>query len=262
MLGGHLRLTDAGVRSVAACLRHKGCLDEFGYCSPDHHEEPWYPHSWLKPFPTAEPWHSIFADSALANPISRQNIKALAQRIEPGVPFATLVSGVFTWGAGKRAWIWPSRLRRLSEDADNLERLRQLCIAAKTLSPLESYSLLRSSDWSTRVKGLGPSYGTKFLYFSGFDSRSDGDAPLILDKRVAASIRVFASGVGEEFAPALDFNWSPLAYAEYVDLAREATPRVVQELGANEVSTDSIEFALFWLNGDASWRPDTESGTD
>jgi len=85
------------------------------------------------------------------------------------------------------------------------------------------------------VRGLGPSFFTKWLYFSAYDRWTQGQGlpPLILDTRVAAALGWEGS------------SWSASQYQEYLDTAEEIRGR-----WAPDATLHCIEHALFTLAGD------------
>jgi hypothetical protein len=87
-----------------------------------------------------------------------------------------------------------------------------------------------------RIQGLGPSYGTKFLYFAGF--RHGGEPrPLIYDANVAKAIQK------EPTAPNLPLNPDSLTTAQYVSYC-EWCEQVATDYSVSSRS-DIVELALF-----------------
>lgn len=110
----------------------------------------------------------------------------------------------------------------------------RLAVAAAMLAaegPVKAYAYLHG-DGRNRLHNLGPSFGTKFLYFAGFD-RSHGDRqPLILDQYVALALNRLCGLNWPKH------GWATSQYAEYLDLAHSWA-------GAWQVSPDVIERVLF-----------------
>jgi hypothetical protein len=78
---------------------------------------------------------------------------------------------------------------------------------------------------------LGPSFFTKWLYFTGWNSRVEETArPLILDRFVALAISEVAASEWSENGP-----WSFNQYRDYIEAAR----------GVEQCSPDAAELALF-----------------
>jgi hypothetical protein len=119
-------------------------------------------------------------------------------------------------------------------DHDGDEVGARLAVAVQMLRadrPVKAYAYLHG-DGKNRIPYLGPSFGTKFLYFAGFH-RSHGDRPpLILDQYVAWAL----NRLGGLHWPAL--GWTTAQYGEYLDLAH-------QWASAWSTSPDVIEWVLF-----------------
>lgn len=80
--------------------------------------------------------------------------------------------------------------------------------------PVAAYDALHGDGW-LRVPYLGPSFGTKVLYFSGFDQVAGEQQPLILDRSVAAALNHLC-GAGWS---ASGSHWTTGQYAAYLELA-------------------------------------------
>lgn len=87
-------------------------------------------------------------------------------------------------------------------------------------------------DRRNLIRHLGPSSGTKFLYFAGYDRFRGGRQPLILDQYVALALNLLC---GLSW-PAHD--WSTRQYADYLDCAHSWA-------SAWRTSPDVIERVLF-----------------
>ena len=92
---------------------------------------------------------------------------------------------------------------------------------ARADGPLAGYSYLHG-EAGNRIKHLGAAFGTKFLYFSGYD-RCHGDRqPLILDENVATALSRLCGLTAPQ-------------YAEYLSLAHHwaqtgNTPDVIERV--------------------------------
>jgi len=60
------------------------------------------------------------------------------------------------------------------------------------------------------IRHLGPSFGTKFLYFAGYDRVADGPQPLILDQYVTLALNRLC-GLSWPIT-----GWSTSQYADYL----------------------------------------------
>lgn len=246
-----LILSDSGVDAVCSVLARKhggkdGLSDKvFG--SPDGHEEAWHREVWAASVSGApDLWREVLLDEELLpNPISRLHLKQLAVDVSTDRRRAALLSGVMAWGAGTRSWIWPSRLNKLAQRESTLRRVEALCALARQESGEAAYAGL----WGpSRLAFFKASYGTKLLYFAGHGTPHASLQPLILDRLVAASLYKYGIGPGREgLGSRHNFAWSPKAYADYLDCARDAALRVAERIGVGAVPTDGIEYALFTL---------------
>jgi len=116
--------------------------------------------------------------------------------------------------------------------------------------PVAGYRSLASG---CHVTQLGPAFFTKFLYFASSDSTS-GPRPLILDQRVAASMRQLASHVYEvPPVPPEDMaawlwpknGWSAHRYGEYIHFAHQTSTQLHDLNNDWPDQADLLELALF-----------------
>lgn len=147
-----------------------------------------------------------------------------------GAGQALLASAV--WGTGTAARERVRRLKVFEQPAE--EVCVQLLAAIKTLrseGAVAAYSYLHGNGGNI-IKYLGPSFGTKFLYFCGYDSSPGGLKPLILDRYVAVAVNRLCGLAW----PETDFSVSQ--YRQYLELA---------DAWANawNTSPDVIERVLF-----------------
>lgn len=111
---------------------------------------------------------------------------------------------------------------------------QQLLSTARILldsGPDQAYAELHGDR---RVRYLGPAFGTKFLYFCGFDRAPGSRQPLILDSYVASALNQLC-GLG---LPLADF--APEAYRFYLDLAH----RWADEWGTRPDVIERVLFAI------------------
>lgn len=261
-----LILSDNGVEAICGVLEeehadHSGPLSDQVLGSPDGHEERWHREVWAASLgDDSDLWREVLLDEELLpNPISRRHLKTLALDVSSDRRRAAFLTGVMAWGAGTRSWIWPSRLNRLAQRECTLGRVDALCALARQEPGEVAYAGL----WGqSRLAFLKASYGTKLLYFAGYREPQASLRPLILDRLVAASLYKYGTGAGREgFRSSNDFAWSPQAYADYLDCARDAAQRVAERVGVGAVPTDGIEYALFTLAKDPSGSRGCRSGS-
>jgi hypothetical protein len=138
------------------------------------------------------------------------------------------------WGTGDSQRGNGRRVRGMARDRDRLGQLLADAAAKARHDPAAYVSLHAGQN---RIYGLGPAFGTKFLYFAGAGA---ADHPcLILDARVARRLRHrcgWTSLMGTT-------GWPPDTYVRYVRLLG----RWAEDLSSADrvVAPDEIEFRLF-----------------
>jgi hypothetical protein len=176
---------------------------------------------------SAEKWRAALPDPALWPPeldhlpetddgrplIDRRTVFRIGERAaEPRGAAQTLVAAS-VWGTGTAARGRSRRLRVFEQAADAI--CDHLAIAVEILrskGPIEAFIYLHG-DGRNLIKHLGPSFGTKVLYFCGYGSSSGDRSPLILDQYVTVALNKLCG-----------LNWpeqsfSSSQYDEYLDLA-------------------------------------------
>lgn len=146
-----------------------------------------------------------------------------------------LYVAVCAWGTGTKAQRVARVVKPLHEDGV-LDALQRSFHAARTMDPVTAYRRLNSPD-EDRIKGFGPAFFTKWLYFAAYDQpgRHGERPPLILDARVANALG---------WPPRTD-RWPSSAYAQYLDTAAE-----INALWCPSETKHVVEYALF-INGDS-----------
>jgi hypothetical protein len=159
--------------------------------------------------------------------VSRQDLFERFQEIhdeQDAVEAYVLMCG---WGAGNRRVSF--RAKPLSE-AGFAERLLRSYSVAQEGDPVETYRRMRR-DGDLYMSGLGPSYFTKWMYFSAYDNWNGGrsPAPLILDQFVALALGWSRTE-----------DWSSAEYWMYLQMAEN-----IRDRWAPEADLHCIEHALF-----------------
>ena len=184
----------------------------------------WPRQRWMAQFPAHVPVLAALPDR-LSRPLVRQ-----ACRNAAGTPAAALDAfiAVMAWGYG-RVGYGPFRVRRvLASIPDSGERLQAAADELARGGPTAAYALLGDSG-VPRLPGLGPAFGTKFLYFCS----PPGDrTALILDRLVAAWLR---TNTGLRLNEA---RWSAPTYQRYL----EVMSRWAAETA---VTADELEACIF-----------------
>ena len=146
--------------------------------------------------------------------VTRQTVMGVGGRAsEPLGAIHTYVAAA-VWGAGTRA---RSVTREIRVVADNSEDPgERLSAAVRTMlgsGPLQAYRELHGRG--NVIKGLGPSFGTKVLYFSGYDRVTGDQQPLIFDQYVAAALNQLCG------LSLPDAQWTTKQYEDYLDVAHD-----------------------------------------
>lgn len=155
--------------------------------------------------------------------------RAAAESGDGGDALRALVT-IFVWGCGTRAREVTRRLRVFADTpADQVaDRLLHALQVQDVDGPIEAYRALASGD---RVRGLGPAYYTKWLYFAGYGRVVGPRQPLIFDSRVAASLTRLTGD-----------RWDPTQTAHY-ERYLDVTHAWADQWGAADA--DVVEVALF-----------------
>ena len=175
-------------------------------------------------FPAHVPVLTVLPDR-LSRPLVRH-----ACRNAAGTPAAALDAfiAVMAWGYG-RVGYGPFRVRRvLASIPDSGERLQAAAGELARGGPTAAYALLGDGG-VPRLPGLGPVFGTKFLYFC---SPPGARTALILDRLVAAWLRTY-TGLRLNEA-----RWSAPTYQRYL----EVMSRWAAETA---VTADELEACVF-----------------
>lgn len=144
------------------------------------------------------------------------------------------------WGYGRRGY-GPYRVSKILQgtprDNPTISFSQTIGSCYETLledGPVEAYRLMANNYW---IRGLGPAFLTKFLYFAGHgmsdrDHTPESLQPLILDAVVSRAIQ-------EEYGIKFGSGWGTERYREYLEFM---STRARAEYG---VEPDELEQALF-----------------
>ncbi|MEX1100866.1 MAG: hypothetical protein WD739_11565 [Actinomycetota bacterium] len=163
---------------------------------------------------------------SLRGTIKRGDVFDIANGVELGEwSGRELLLATFLWGFGnasanRRATIVPKALARENDGV-----ISRLFERARTSTGTDAARALHRGD-RDHVPELGIAFGSKFLYFAGFESGGPVPRPLILDEKVAAFL-------GRK----PDVGW----YGEYLELMY----RWAQTPGWRVSRVDAIEMAMF-----------------
>lgn len=194
----------------------------------------------------------VWDDNEEPRRLTRRSIGQLADRtFETDQPdddaVLRLLWNVLIWGSGLSRRQNRRRIEAFApaaaERASRIDLLRDAAVLARQGRVEEAYrSLIRRGGGV--IPGLGPSFFTKFLYFSG-GLRVDHRLA-ILDARVARSLHC----LGWHALPPGYFNWYTSTYVGYCCLLESWAAEIGTLAGSRVVALDEIEYVLFQVAGD------------
>lgn len=194
--------------------------------------EPWHAARWRTAFESNQALYDQLSDHAGENSgIARAFIH---ERAAEGTDPVWLFLLAMVWGYGDVGY-GPHRTTSVLADAEARKNIRKIVEDTQNFGPSAGWKDLLSTH---PVPGLGMSFGTKLLYFAGYNSGHL--RPLILDDRVRWSLYDLSRGT----VPPPGKRVSNRHYVAYLELAERwsVDPRWLQE-------PDVVEYALFDLNG-------------
>jgi hypothetical protein len=181
----------------------------------------WPTDRWVEAFPA----QSVF--TTLPPKIGRDHVRracAEAEASEEAASDAFLAT--MAWGYGNVGYgTW--RVARAFRDRAPGRKLLDVVTVLNSDGPQAAYRLMAGAS---RLHGIGPAFGTKFLYFAD-RSRHDRWA-LILDRLVADWLRV---NTNFRVNP---IPWAPARYDAYLDQMHDWAQGL-------EVEVDAVELAIF-----------------
>lgn len=143
--------------------------------------------------------------------VDRATVLAIGERATNPVGAAKAYVASAVWGTGTGARSVDRRVRVLRESPhDVAERLADAVTLMLGEGPVAAYDFLHGAG--NMIKDLGPSFGTKVLYFTGYGRTSHSRKPLILDQYVAAAVNRLC---GTSWPKS---QWPAAQYADYLDL--------------------------------------------
>jgi|GEM_PF-3551969 len=199
--------------------------------------------------------------------VSRTDLFRVAEACKESEDWMPLFIATYAWGAG-RTNVGPTRFEKMLAfgTAEIAASLRTAVDVLQTKGSVAAFSALSLRGLpgldvpNVRIPGFGPAFFTKFLYFAARPLAVKDDQPLILDRRVADSLRrrtteilrdrpwVSPEGLAAWAWPV--GGWSAHRYQAYLRYAAAATRRMREVSAEWPDRTDPIEVALFtWRDG-------------
>ena len=192
--------------------------------SPSQEGIAWPRQRWIDDF-TAEATTFAMLPDRLTRPVIRGACRRAAE--SPAEARRAFLA-VMAWGYG-RVGYGPFRVRRLLDTApDAGAELQAAASALREAGPVEAYARL-GNHGVARLVGLGPAFGTKFLYFC---SPPGGQPALILDRLMSRWLRDNAGLAVNEI------RWSVPTYRRYLT-------SMYGWAGELAVAADELEMCIF-----------------
>lgn len=147
------------------------------------------------------------------------------------------------WGYGRSAR-GPWRVNQMLNTRDAPAKIELAINRVRRCGAVAGYkAIARGGD--ARLRWMGPSFGTKLLYFAEYTS-SAGPKPLILDRVVGRAL--------DRFGVYLHYNgWDAADYEQYLTVAHQVAERV-------GVEPHDVEWWLFQIGRTRAGQQDAGSG--
>ena len=163
--------------------------------------------------------------------ITREDVFRLSAGVETPVQAVRCYVATCVWGTGTAGLGVVRRARPLRAHDDAGERLLNAITTVREDGAVAAYRNLRRGG-DTHLRGLGPAFFTKVLYFAGWDT-AVSPRPLILDRFVARAFNEQA-----KLSWRTNWNWTPSQYERYLDT-------VAGWAGSWGTTADVVERELF-----------------
>ncbi|ANP51994.1 hypothetical protein J2Z21_008988 [Streptomyces griseochromogenes] len=228
--------------------------------TPGAHTVRYTPGRWAQ----ITPWPPTLAPTCAGGDaaVSRAEVAAAVADALQRKAFREALIATYVWGKGKRGTpggSGPATLHRILA-FDGLDAVLAAAVTAlREHGAPQAYAALRR-----KVPGLGPSFSTKFLYFTGIVvPPAHGPRPLILDRVLARRLRQIAAAVGRKSGHDVDgsvaawvwsdSNWTPHRYGVYLSFMHAATGQLATgDIWPSGAAPDLLECALFTTAWEAS----------
>lgn len=204
-----------------------------------------------------EPWPAELADRTRQEAVALSRTQVLTAVRDPAsaLPWTEALVATYVWGQGNNGY-GPYRLGKILQEPSV-----EAALARAAAILVENGAVAAYRELDEAIKGLGPAFFTKFLYFVDALVRPVAERrALILDQRVAQVIRAHATVVGrdiglqqpEGLAAWLwsDGGWTPHRYGVYLRWMHGATRQLEAAIGWPS-HPDVLELAIF----SGAWNP-------
>lgn len=208
-----------------------------------------------------EPWPDQLCERSHvgAATVSRAQVVAVARKAMKEGKWSEALVASYVWGQGRTGY-GPHRLKEILAEPIVADELAKAGVVLREEGAVAAYRVLCGA-----VRGLGPAFFTKLLYF--LDLAMDTPAApraLILDQRIARVMRTHATRVGLDIgltsASAVaawawsNGGWTPHRFGVYLHWITAAAGQLVSSgIGWPESNPDLLELAVF----DGVWDPAT-----
>jgi hypothetical protein len=193
--------------------------------------------AWQRGLPDRAYWpasldHQVVADGW--QHIDRQMVFDVGVDVRDPASTGRLFVACAVWGTGTAGRERVRRLRVFQQDAPyGFEELWHGIALVRESGPVDAYAYLHGRK-RNRVPHVGPAFGTKVLYFSGYEKSATSLRPLILDSRVATALNMLCGWSW----PTLAGGWTPSQYEQYLTVAHDWA----KQWGTDP---DVVEYVLF-----------------
>ncbi|MEU6590533.1 hypothetical protein ABZ923_15155 [Streptomyces sp. NPDC046881] len=201
-----------------------------------------------------EPWPGAFPDRGQGTVamVSRAQVVAAVRAAGARQEWSEALVASYVWGQGRTGY-GPHRLKEILAGGAVDTAVEQAALALREADAVAGYRALNGA-----VRGLGPAFFTKLLYFLALAVTASGTPrALILDQRVARVVRSHAGRVGAAMglpsAEAVaawtwsDGGWTPHRYDVYLRWMAAASGQLASAgvRWPRSPSPDLLELALF-----------------
>ena len=249
-------LTAAQQEHLRAWLRTTAPTGLFDALVDDDYAIPVNAIAWREQLGAAPSILEVVSDTGY---VSRGDVRRVAADCARTEAWTPLLVASYAWGQGRNGY-GPRRLSDIRAGATaagrDLDKTLGVAVSAmRARTAVDGYASLVGA-----IRGLGPAFFTKFLYFAGTQVRpATGPAPLILDAVVAGQVRQVATARAVADSAIAEpeglcawlwstAGWSPRRYGVWLDFAQAATAELADSGGPDRVwpaRTDMFELAVF-----------------